>query len=168
MAKSPKPPKGRRNDDVRTPERTITCIRAGRLDSSSHSKPVEIAVDWTDGGDRHILSTYPEVDSFQRYHIPGEFWPLVYPVDMQVSIVRITEIAIWECNDPKNIPQNARVLIPEPHRPIRKIDRAAMIALTEGTEDASELVDYEKSNIKIWVSLADFEALLLANGEGGR
>jgi len=62
----------------------------------------------------------------------GEFWPIVYPVDMDVLVSRIPDRAA-----------TTRVRIPCPVRPVRESDRVAIENIANG-EGTSLLIDFNR------------------------
>jgi hypothetical protein len=82
--------------------------------------------------DRRRFEDEPALRKFTRPSVVGEFWPMVFPADMDVIVTRI----------PRE-PVSVRGRLPNPTRPVSEADRVAIEELANGV-GVSILVDYDK------------------------
>jgi len=88
---------------------------------------IEQIVTWVCAGDRAILEEY-DVPSFVRRYIPGEFWPIIYPADTEVTVLCLVE--------------GIAARLPNPYKAIPEEDREKMVKMSG--DKARYLVDFEK------------------------
>jgi len=82
--------------------------------------------------DRLRFDDNPGLTRFTRPTVLGEFWPIVFPADMEVLVSRIP-----------GKPINIRARIPSPTRPVCESDRLAIESIAEG-DGISMLIDFNK------------------------
>lgn len=82
--------------------------------------------------DRRRFEEDPALRKFTRPYVVGEFWPVIFPADMDVVVTRIP-----------GAPVSARGRIPNPTRLVNEADRAVMEELAGG-DGVAYLVDFDK------------------------